>query len=147
MTRRRTRFAVTLPPFVGELEQVRLVGGNGAPLQLEDRLRPATLLLRLIRETRRGSDAPRPISLHSTTCSPAATKRYKRHPVQVIARGSLAGLTQFVGHLCMSSFRTRRKTNACSLQYRWPVITNVRVKVFLHGDQMDPHIAVDKWSC
>lgn len=53
MTRRRTRFTVARPPFVGELEQVRLVGGNGAPVQLEDRLRPATLLLRPIRETRR----------------------------------------------------------------------------------------------
>jgi hypothetical protein len=53
MTRQCTRFAVALPPFIGELEQVHLVGGNGAPVQLEDRLHPATLLLRPIRETRR----------------------------------------------------------------------------------------------
>ena len=39
--------------FVGELEQVRLLGGSGASVQLEDRLCPARLLLPSLRETRR----------------------------------------------------------------------------------------------
>ena len=49
---RCTRFAITArSPFVGE--QVRLLGGNGASMQLEDRFRPAALLLRPFREIRR----------------------------------------------------------------------------------------------
>ena len=39
--------------FVGELEQVRLLGGSGASVQLEDRFRPARLLLPSLREARR----------------------------------------------------------------------------------------------
>jgi hypothetical protein len=46
MTRRCIRSAVAFPPFTGELEQVRLLGGKGAFVQLEDRFRPAALLLR-----------------------------------------------------------------------------------------------------
>jgi len=55
MTRRCTRFAVALSPFIspGELEHVRLLGGNGASVRLEDRFRPAALLLRPFRGMRR----------------------------------------------------------------------------------------------
>jgi hypothetical protein len=39
--------------FVGELEQVRLLGSNVISVQLEDRFRPATVLLTSLREARR----------------------------------------------------------------------------------------------
>jgi hypothetical protein len=51
MTRWWIRF--TIASFVGELEQVRLLGGNGSPVQLEDRFSPTLLLLLSIREARR----------------------------------------------------------------------------------------------
>jgi hypothetical protein len=51
MTRRWTRF--TIAGFVGELEQVRLLGGSGIAVQLEDRFRPVTLLLPSLHEARR----------------------------------------------------------------------------------------------
>jgi hypothetical protein len=51
MTRRWTLF--TIASFVGELEQVRLLGGSEASVQLDDRFRPAALLLPSLREARR----------------------------------------------------------------------------------------------
>jgi hypothetical protein len=52
MTRRCTRFgiAVLVPALVGELEQVRFLGGNGALVQPEDRFCPAVLVLRFSRD-------------------------------------------------------------------------------------------------
>jgi hypothetical protein len=51
MTRRWTRLATAR--FVEELEQVRLLGGKGASVQLEDHFRPMRLLLPSLREVRR----------------------------------------------------------------------------------------------
>ena len=47
MTWRCTRFADAFPHFIGELEQVRLLGSKCASVQLEDRFRPVQCLAML----------------------------------------------------------------------------------------------------